>query len=70
MSKMSTRAALMAVATTVAVALPSVAQAGVRHDDCVHRMVRDVDRSMTRVVSHTDRMLKDMFRWCDRRHRR
>ena len=69
MSKYSARAVLMAAATTVAVALPSVAQAGARHDDCLRGVFRDVDRSMTRVVKHTDRMFKDMFRWCDHRRK-
>lgn len=64
---MSARKVLMAVAATAAVALPGVAQAGARHDDCFHRMFRDVDHGMTRVVHHTDRFVTRMFRWCDRK---
>lgn len=70
MTKVFSRNALMAVAATVIVALPSTAQAGGRHHDCFDKMFRDLDRGMTRVVHHTDRTLKRMFRWCDRRHRK
>ncbi len=70
MTKIFTRKAAMAVAATLAIALPGTAQAGGRHDDCLHKMFRDLDRGMTRVVHHTDRTLTRMFRWCDRRHHR
>lgn len=66
MSRHSTHKVLFAVAATLALALPGAAQAGSR-DDCFHRVVRDVDHTVTRVVEHTGRVLKDMFRWCDRR---
>jgi hypothetical protein len=85
MSKHSTRAVLVA-AIAAAVALPSAAQATWRHkdghrdhyrhtykDDCFHKTYRDVRRSTTRVVDRTDRMFKDLFRWCDHgkyKHRR
>ncbi len=67
MSKPAVRNVILAVAATFTLALPSAAQAGGRHDDCLHKVFRDVDHSVTRVVHHTGRVLKDMFRWCDRR---
>lgn len=71
MTKIFSHKALMAAAATLAVALPGTAQAGGhRHDDCLHKVFRDLDRGMTRVVHHADRTLTHMFRWCDRRHRK
>ena len=65
MSKHSTHKILFAVAATLVLAAP--AQAGSRHDDCFRDVFRGMDHTMTRVVHHTGRVLKDMFRWCDRR---
>jgi hypothetical protein len=69
MAKISPRTTLMAVAATAVLALPGAAQAGHRHDDCLHKVFRDVDRSMTRVVTPVDHGMRRMFRWCDR-HRK
>lgn len=82
MSKHSTRALLVAVATTLAVAVPASAEASWRHkdgyknshrasykDDCLRKSFRGIHRGTTRVVDRTDRMFKDLFRWCDHRRR-
>lgn len=68
MSKTRNTNVFVVASTIIAMALPGVAQAGSRHDDdCLHKLFRDVDHSMIRVVHHTGRVFKDMFRWCDRR---